>query len=410
MNSIRDFVISTNFSGSIESVSGFIHPVQGGSKSAGTWAYPGGGMHLGLDWAAPIGTTVVAPASGVILYAAAPVGSNSGYLGNWSGYPYGGGNTIEMLCNVNDTLYAVSFCHLSQTIYVSAGQSVSQGQAIATVGSTGRSTGNHLHFEMRWEQAGQAQVLLVKLVKQRLAGKGQKSSLVRRNIMIDLKDVSKAYPNGVHALNHVNLHIDKGEFVYVIGATGSGKSTLIKVLNGEEVPDEGTVIVDGINVGALKHRKVPYYRRNVGCVFQDYRLLPKLTVFENIAFALEVVGMPRKHIRKRVMEVLELVDLKEKARSYPDELSGGQQQRVTIGRAIANKPKVLIADEPTGNLDPEKSLEIISLLEKINQKLDTTIMMVTHDKVLVDRFKKRTIMLDKGYVIHDSNKGGYKSL
>ena len=219
--------------------------------------------------------------------------------------------------------------------------------------------------------------------------------------MIDLKDVSKAYPNGVHALNHVNLHIDKGEFVYVIGATGSGKSTLIKVLNGEEVPDEGTVIVDGINVGALKHRKVPYYRRNVGCVFQDYRLLPKLTVFENIAFALEVVGMPRKQIRKRVMEVLELVDLKEKARSYPDELSGGQQQRVTIGRAIANKPKVL---------DPEKSLEIISLLEKINQKLDTTIMMVTHDKVLVDRFKKRTIMLDKGYVIHDSNKGGYKSL
>ena len=146
--------------------------------------------------------------------------------------------------------------------------------------------------------------------------------------MIDLKDVSKAYPNGVHALNHVNLHIDKGEFVYVIGATGSGKSTLIKVLNGEIVPDEGTVIVGGVNVGALKHRKVPYYRRNVGCVFQDYRLLPKLTVYENIAFALEVVGMPRKQIRKRVMEVLDLVDLKEKARSYPDELSGGQQQRL----------------------------------------------------------------------------------
>ena len=200
--------------------------------------------------------------------------------------------------------------------------------------------------------------------------------------MIDLKDVSKAYPNGVHALNHVNLHIDKGEFVYVIGATGSGKSTLIKVLNSEIVPDEGTVIVGGVNVGALKHRKVPYYRRNVGCVFQDYRLLPKLTVYENIAFALEVVGMPRKQIRKRVMEVLDLVDLKEKARSYPDELSGGQQQRTAIGRALA----------------------------KINKKLDTTIMMVTHDKVLVDRFKKRTIMLDKGYVIHDSNRGGYKSL
>ena len=148
MNSIRDFVISTNFSGSIESVSGFIHPIQGGSKSAGTWAYPGGGMHLGLDWAAPIGTTVVAPASGVILYAAAPVGSNSGYLGNWSGYPYGGGNTIEMLCNVNDTLYAVSFCHLSQTIYVSAGQSVSQGQAIALSGNSGNSSGPHTHVEV----------------------------------------------------------------------------------------------------------------------------------------------------------------------------------------------------------------------------------------------------------------------
>lgn len=148
MNSIRGFVISTNFSGSIESVSGFIHPVQGGSKSAGTWAYPGGGMHLGLDWAAPIGTTVVAPASGVILYAAAPVGSNSGYLGNWSGYPYGGGNTIEMLCNVNGTLYAVSFCHLSQTIYVSAGQSVSQGQTIALSGNSGNSSGAHTHIEV----------------------------------------------------------------------------------------------------------------------------------------------------------------------------------------------------------------------------------------------------------------------
>ena len=212
--------------------------------------------------------------------------------------------------------------------------------------------------------------------------------------MIDLKDVSKAYPNGVHALNHVNLHIDKGEFVYVIGATGSGKSTLIKVLNGEEVPDEGAVIVDGINVGALKHRKVPYYRRNVGCVFQDYRLLPKLTVFENIAFALEVVGMPRKQIRKRVMEVLELVDLKEKARSYPDELSGGQQQRVTIGRAIANKPKVLIADEPTGNLDSKNSHEILSLFKELNEKEGVSILMVTHDSKIASYSSKLLYIKD----------------
>lgn len=148
MDSIRDFVISTNFSGSIESVSGFVFPVQGGTKSAGTWAYSGGGLHLGMDWAAPIGTTVVAPASGVILYAAAPVGSNTGYLGNWSGHPAGGGNTIEMLCNVNGTLYAVSFAHLSQTIYVSAGQSVSQGQTIALSGNSGNSSGAHTHIEV----------------------------------------------------------------------------------------------------------------------------------------------------------------------------------------------------------------------------------------------------------------------
>ena len=211
-------------------------------------------------------------------------------------------------------------------------------------------------------------------------------------------------------MKHVKLKIDDGEFVYVIGATGSGKSTLIKILNGEIVPDEGLVIVNGTDVGALKHRKVPYYRRNIGCVFQDYRLLPTLTVFENIAFALEVLGMSKKEIRKRVRDVLELVDLKDKERCYPNELSGGQQQRVTIGRAIANRPQVLIADEPTGNLDPEKSLEIIKLLEKINETFNTTILMVTHDIVLVEKFKKRTITLDHGYVVHDSFKGGYKSV
>jgi len=166
------------------------------------------------------------------------------------------------------------------------------------------------------------------------------------------------------------------------------------------VSDSGQLIVDGVDVGALKHRKVPAYRRNVGCIFQDYRLLPKLPVYENIAFALEVVGMRKKDIKNRVREILELVDLKDKARSYPDELSGG----------IANRPKILIADEPTGNLDPEKSLEIIQLLEKINQNFGTTIVMVTHDKVLVDEFKKRTIILDGGYVIHDSRVGGYRSV
>lgn len=228
--------------------------------------------------------------------------------------------------------------------------------------------------------------------------------------MIELINVDKSYPNGVHALNQVSLKIEDGEFVYVIGATGSGKSTMIKLLNGEEVPDSGKILVNGCDVGALKHRKVPQYRRQIGCIFQDYRLLPRLTVYENIAFALEVVGMPKKQIRKRVREVLDLVDLQEKAKSYPDELSGGQQQSVTIGRAIANNPKLLIADEPTGNLDPEKSFEIIELLEKINRSINATIIMVTHDSVLVEKYKKRTIVLDNGYIVHDSSQGGYKSI
>ncbi|WP_304959483.1 cell division ATP-binding protein FtsE [Ileibacterium valens] len=228
--------------------------------------------------------------------------------------------------------------------------------------------------------------------------------------MISLSHVSKLFPKGVHALNHVDLNIDDGEFVYVIGATGSGKSTLVRILNAEEVPDTGTVLVNGIDVGKLKYRKIPKYRRQIGCIFQDYRLLPSLTVYENIAFAMEVVGASRKEIKQRVAEVLDLVDLKEKARSYPDELSGGQQQRVTIGRAIANHPSVLIADEPTGNLDPEKSREIMDLLEKINQTYGTTIIMVTHDSTIVDEYKKRTIMLEGGFVVHDFAKGGYKSL
>ena len=224
--------------------------------------------------------------------------------------------------------------------------------------------------------------------------------------MIDLTNVSKVYKNGVHAIKNMTLHIDEGEFVYIIGPTGSGKSTFIKLLDGEEIPDEGNVVVAGTNVGKLKFNKVPYYRRNIGVVFQDYRLLPNKTIFENIAFALECIGENKREIRSRVREILQLVSLENKAKSFPNELSGGQQQRATIGRAIANRPKVLIADEPTGNLDPDMSREIMDLLEKIN-KNGTTIVMVTHDKALVDRYKKRTIALDEGYIVADMMKGGY---
>ena len=225
--------------------------------------------------------------------------------------------------------------------------------------------------------------------------------------MIQLENVSKSYKNGVHALRNINLTIEDGEFVYIIGPTGSGKSTLIKLLDGEEIPDEGDVIVNDVNVGKLKHSKVPYYRRNIGVVFQDFRLLPALTIFENISFALEVIGMDKRDIRRRVREVLELVSLSDKARAFPNQLSGGQQQRATIGRAIANHPKVLIADEPTGNLDPEMSKEIMELLEKINTVEQTTVVMVTHDSTLVNDFKKRTISLEEGYIVAAMMKGGY---
>lgn len=225
--------------------------------------------------------------------------------------------------------------------------------------------------------------------------------------MIRLKVVSKDYKNGVHALKDVNLTIEDSEFVYIIGPTGSGKSTMIKLLDGEEIPSTGEVWVEDVNVGKLRHSKVPIYRRKIGVVFQDFRLLPNLTIFENIAFALEVIGMRKRDIRARVREVLELVSLSEKAKSFPRELSGGQQQRATIGRAIANHPKVLIADEPTGNLDPQMSDEIMELLEKINEVEKTTILMVTHDSNIVDKYKKRTICLESGYVVADIMKGGY---
>lgn len=228
--------------------------------------------------------------------------------------------------------------------------------------------------------------------------------------MIKIENVSKIYNNGTHALNNVNLLIKEGEFVYITGSTGSGKSTLIKLLNAEELATSGLVEVDEVNVGAIKHRKVPLYRRNIGVIFQDYRLLKRKTVYENIAYALEVVDKPDDFIRRRVREVLRLVGLSDKAQSFPDQLSGGQMQRVAIARAIANKPKILIADEPTGNLDPKMSDEIIKLLEKINLEEKTTILMVTHDFIIVENHPKRTVILEQGHIKADMCFRGKKNV
>lgn len=225
--------------------------------------------------------------------------------------------------------------------------------------------------------------------------------------MIECINVFKRYKNGTNALYDINIKIEQGEFVYIIGPTGSGKSTLIRVLDGEEVPSKGNAKVCGIDVGSLKRKQVPIYRRNIGVVFQDYKLLPQKTVYENIAYALEVINMRKAMIKKRATEIMNVVGLGEKGNSFPKELSGGQQQRVAIARAIANRPKVLIADEPTGNLDPERSDQIMELLEKINQKYGTTILMVTHDLTLVNKHRKRTIVLEHGHVVADLAEGGY---
>ena len=219
--------------------------------------------------------------------------------------------------------------------------------------------------------------------------------------MIEFKNVSKTYKNGTHALYDVNLIVEDGEFAYIIGPTGSGKSTLIKLLDGEEIPTNGHVLVSGVDVGRLKKSKVYLYRRKIGVVFQNYRLLPDKTVFENVAFALEILDVPTDKIRKRVREVLKLVDLADKANSRPDELSGGQQQRVAIARAIVKKPTLLIADEPTGNLDPGMTDEIVSILEKINKEEKTTILVVTHDNVMVKKHPKRIITIESGHITHD---------
>lgn len=226
---------------------------------------------------------------------------------------------------------------------------------------------------------------------------------------IETKNCYKVYNNGVTAVADLNLTIEKGEFVFVIGASGSGKSTFIKMLYREEKPTKGSVIVGGINVAKLRNSKVYKLRRKLGIVFQDFKLLPKLTVYENVAFALESIGMNGKEIRPKVLKALESVGLKDKVRSFPNQLSGGEQQRVCIARAIVNEPKLLICDEPTGNLDPTISKEIVNILDKINKTSGTTIIMATHDKEIVNKMKKRVLLLENGVLTGDYKKGSYKA-
>ncbi len=225
--------------------------------------------------------------------------------------------------------------------------------------------------------------------------------------MIRLDNVSKVYPAGARpALEHVSMAIDKGEFVFLIGPSGSGKTTVLRLLLREEVADDGTVSVNGRNLNKLARRKVPDLRRRIGCVFQDFRLLPKKNVYENVAFALEVINRSPKIIKRTVPEVLDLVGLTGKAQRLPHELSGGEQQRVAIARAFVNRPLVLLADEPTGNLDPDTSHDIMSLLERIN-RTGTTVVMATHDNNIVDAMRRRVIELDLGKVVRDQARGVY---
>ena len=225
--------------------------------------------------------------------------------------------------------------------------------------------------------------------------------------LINISDVSKRYKNGVTAIYDLDLKTKKGEFVFVIGGSGSGKSTLIKMLYREEKPTKGQIIIGGINVAKLRNSKVYKLRRRLGIVFQDYRLLPKLTVYENVAFTLEVIGTKKSEIKKRTLKAIELVGLKAKTRNYPSQLSGGEQQRVAIARAIVNNPKLLICDEPTGNLDPDMSMEIVKLLDSINKATGTTIIMATHDREIVNKMKKRVLVLKEGRLVKDYEKGKY---
>lgn len=225
--------------------------------------------------------------------------------------------------------------------------------------------------------------------------------------MIDFQNVKKAYPNGTVALDGVNLHVDDGEFVFIVGHSGAGKTTLMKMLLREEVPTSGRIIVGDYDLTKISRFTVPYYRRELGVVFQDFRLFPKKTVFENVAFAMHVIGTPSKAIKRRVPAILNTVNLTDKFSCYPNELSGGEQQRVALARALANNPKIIIADEPTGNIDPRMSIEIMNLLLKIN-KLGKTVIVVTHEKGLVDYYKQRVVSLKDGRIFEDRVGGMFK--
>ncbi|MBQ9377095.1 MAG: cell division ATP-binding protein FtsE [Schwartzia sp.] len=224
--------------------------------------------------------------------------------------------------------------------------------------------------------------------------------------MIEMKDITKVYENGAEALDHVNVHIGKGEFVFIVGASGAGKSTFIRMLFREVLPTSGSLIVNGQDVVNLKHNEVPYLRRGLGVIFQDYRLLPDKTVRENVAFAMQVIEAPRRQIQHSVNAVLDIVGLRDKYKCFPSQLSGGEQQRVAIARAIVNNPALVIADEPTGNLDPDTSWEIMDIFKRINAG-GTTIVMATHDKTIVDAMKKRVIAIEDGHIVRDEAQGVY---
>ena len=224
--------------------------------------------------------------------------------------------------------------------------------------------------------------------------------------MILLSNVTKTYPNGSTALDDVSFIVERGEFVFIVGPSGAGKSTLIKLLMHEETPTSGQVIINNKDIGKLKRREIPYLRRSMGVVFQDFRLLSNKTVYENVAFAMDIIGASRKEIRRQVPNVLSLVGLAHKAKSYPRELSGGEQQRVALARALVNNPAFLIADEPTGNLNPKVAMEIMELLDNINKR-GTTVIMATHAKDIVDTMKKRVIAIEDGRIVRDESRGGY---